>query len=380
VDLQELDEIKRLMDRGRRLGVVTYADLDRVIAELDLDEPDVETLHDLLDSAQIELEDEFDQARAVAAEPEYGAGNDQGRPGRRIALDLRPDSTTDSLQLFLTDVAKVPLLTAQDEVRLAKRIEQGDLAAKQRMIESNLRLVVSIAKHYRNKGLPFLDVIQEGTLGVVRAAEKFDYRRGFKFSTYATWWVRQAIARAVADKSRTIRIPVHLVEKLNKIGRAERKLIAEFGREPTTEEIAELTELETELVESIKRSAQAPVSLETPIDDQEESELGELIADETAESPYERAAESLTNEALRGALAKLSYRERRTPTQTRLHPADPKEEQSWPFAIRGLGHKRNVASRPTGSMTRRAAHRQQCRHLPHLHPPIGEMTSEASAV
>jgi RNA polymerase primary sigma factor len=229
----------------------------------------------------------------------------------KAALDLKLDMTTDSLQLFLKDIGKVRLLTAQEEVDLAKRIERGDLDAKRKMVESNLRLVVSIAKNYRNQGLPFLDLIQEGTLGLVRAAEKFDYRKGFKFSTYATWWIRQAIARALADKARTIRIPVHVVEKLNKIGRAERKLVTELGREPTADEIAEVTGIDPEEVDSIKRSAQAPVSLEKPVGDEEESEFGQFIADERAESPYERAAEILTKEALREALENLSNRERR---------------------------------------------------------------------
>ena len=203
------------------------------------------------------------------------------------------------------------LLTAQEEVVLAKRIERGSFEAKQRMVEANLRLVVSIAKRYRNQGMPFLDLIQEGTLGLVRATEKYDYRRGFKFSTYATWWIRQSVARALADKARTIRIPVHIVEKLNRIGRAERKLATGLGREPTDDEIAEVTGLEPSEVQGIRRSAQAPISLATPVGEEDQSEFGDLIADEQAESPYERAAEILANQALREALENLSYRERR---------------------------------------------------------------------
>src|SRR5436305_883149 len=254
-ELQELEEIKGLVNRGQQLGVLTYAEIATAVSELDLDEADVEELHGFLERTEIELVEEVDPALA-AAEPER-APDKRGRRKPKTALDLKPDMTTDSLQLFLKDIGKVRLLTAQEEVDLAKRIERGDLDAKQKMVESNLRLVVSIAKNYRNQGLPFLDLIQEGTLGLVRAAEKFDYRKGFKFSTYATWWIRQAIARALADKARTIRIPVHVVEKLNKIGRAERKLVTELGREPTAEEIAEVTGIEPDEVESIKRSAQA---------------------------------------------------------------------------------------------------------------------------
>jgi RNA polymerase primary sigma factor len=310
VELQELDEVKGLVARGQQVGVLSYAEITKAVSELDLDESDVEELHGFFERSEIELVEEIDPAIAAASLVER-APDKRGRRKAKTALDLKPDMTTDSLQLFLKDIGKVRLLTAQEEVDLAKRIERGDLDAKQKMVESNLRLVVSIAKNYRNQGLPFLDLIQEGTLGLVRAAEKFDYRKGFKFSTYATWWIRQAIARALADKARTIRIPVHVVEKLNKIGRAERKLVTELGREPTAQEIADVTGIDPEEVDSIKRSAQAPVSLEKPVGDEEESEFGQFIADERAESPYERAAEILTKEALREALENLSYRERR---------------------------------------------------------------------
>jgi RNA polymerase primary sigma factor len=259
--------------------------------------------------AEIERIQELDPAHTAAGVER--TPEEHGLREPKAEVDLRPDVTTDSLQLFLKDIAKRRLLTAAEEIDLAQRIERGELDAKQRMVESNLRLVVSIAKGYRNQGLPFLDLIQEGTLGLVRAAEKFDYRRGFKFSTYATWWIRQAISRSLVDKARTIRIPVRVIEKLNRIGRAERKLLSVFGREPTAEEIAEVTGIEPEEVESIKRSARAPISLEKPVGDEEESEFGQFIVDERAESPYERAVAILADEALGDALASLGYRERR---------------------------------------------------------------------
>jgi RNA polymerase primary sigma factor len=308
VELQELEEVKGLITRGQQVGVLTYAEIATATAEFDLDDTDVEELHGLFERCEIELVEDIDPASAASLNIERAA---EKRTRRKAPLDLKPDMTTDSLQLFLKGIGKVRLLTAQEEVDLAKRIWRGDLAAKQKMVESNLRLVVSIAKNYRNQGLPFLDLIQEGTIGLVRAAEKFDYRKGFKFSTYATWWIRQAIARAVADKARTIRIPVHIVEKLNKIRRAERSLVTALGREPTAEEIAELTGIDPEEVDSIKRSAEAPISLEKPVGDDEASEFGQFIADEQAECPYERAVEILTKEALREALENLSYRERR---------------------------------------------------------------------
>src|SRR6516225_4493906 len=308
VELGELEEVRGLIARGQHVGVLTCVEVATAAAELDLEESDVEELHGLLERCEIELVEEIDPATAASISIERAA---EKRSRGKVPLDLRPEGTTDSLQLFLKGIGRVRLLSAQEEVELARRIERGSFEAKQRMVEANLRLVVSIAKNYRNQGLPFLDLIQEGTIGLVRATEKFDYRHGFKFSTYATWWIRQAVARALADKARTIRIPVHIVEKLNKIGRAERKLTTGLGREPTVEEIAEVTGLEPEEVESVKRSALVPISLEKPVGDEEQSEFGQLIADEHAESPYERALEILTNEALQDALENLGYRERR---------------------------------------------------------------------
>ena len=219
--------------------------------------------------------------------------------------------TTDSLQLFLNDIGKVSLLTGREEIELAKRIERGDLDAKQQMVAANLRLVVSVAKPYRDQGLPLLDLIQEGTFGLVRAVEKFDYRKGYKFSTYATWWIRQAVARALADHGRTIRIPVNVVEKLNRIRRTERRLVTELGRDPTVPEIAEATGIERSEVDRIKRAAQTPISLDKPIGDGDESQFGDFVADEHAESPYERAVKALAEDALRAALGSLPYRQRR---------------------------------------------------------------------
>jgi RNA polymerase primary sigma factor len=223
-----------------------------------------------------------------------------------------PDPTIDALQLLLDGIAKTRLLTADEEVMLAKRIERGDLNAKDRMIEANMRLVVSIAKRYRNQGLPFLDLIQEGSIGLVRAVEKFDYRKGFKFSTYATWWIRQAISRAIADKSRTIRIPIHINAVLQKLDGAQRKLEANGDRDPTIEEIAEFAGIDPEEADVIMRAAQVPVSLEKPVgDDGDAAELGHLIPDDTAISPFDAAMESMTKHALQEALENLSYRERR---------------------------------------------------------------------
>jgi RNA polymerase primary sigma factor len=222
-----------------------------------------------------------------------------------------PDPTLDSLQQFLDGIAKTPLLTADEEISLAKRIERGDLVAKDHMTRANLRLVVSIAKRYRNQGLPFLDLIQEGTIGLVRAVEKFDYRKGYKFSTYATWWIRQAVTRAIADKARTIRIPVHMVEKLNKVVHIERQLVQRLGREPRPDEIAVELEMTTSEVREILRMAQHPVSLEKPIGEEEDSELGDFVEDDQIESPDEHASLSLRREDIEHALSSLPERERK---------------------------------------------------------------------
>ena len=220
------------------------------------------------------------------------------------------DGPLDPLQLFLKNIGKVDLLTAAQEVQLAKRIERGDHRAKQEMVEANLRLVVSIAKRYRGQGLPFLDLIQEGTIGLARAAEKFDHRRGFKFSTYATWWIRQGVARALMDKARTIRIPVHVGEKLNRINRSERRLRVELRREPTPAEVAKQVELPLEEVEQILRAAQTPVSLEAPVGDEEESEFGHFLADENVPLPEDVAEDVSRLTALRNCLDSLGVRER----------------------------------------------------------------------
>jgi RNA polymerase primary sigma factor len=262
------------------------------------------------ESGTVFFEDELEVADFHAVEelpPDAAEEFDDPAPEEPHEVEI----TTDSLQLFLKDIGKVELLTAAQEVELAKRIERGDHSAKQAMVEANLRLVVSIAKRYRNQGLPFLDLIQEGTIGLVRAAEKFDYRKGFKFSTYATWWIRQAVARALADKGRTIRMPVHVVEKLNKITRTERKLRAEQGREPSSAEIAVELEMTIEEVEQIRRTSQTPVSLEKPVGDDDESEFGHFIEDESEPLPDEVAGLSLRNEVLSRALSMLGDRERK---------------------------------------------------------------------
>jgi RNA polymerase primary sigma factor len=296
-DVLETEEARNLIEAAQAAGRVTAEEIALGLDELELEQAQIEDVYRALEELQVEIVEAG--SAAVAKEEDV-----------RFAADVR-EVSTDALQLFLKDIGRVELLTAAEEVELAKRIERGDHRAKQEMVEANLRLVVSIAKRYRNQGLPFLDLIQEGTIGLVRAAEKFDWRKGYKFSTYATWWIRQAVARALADKGRTIRMPVHVVEKLNKIVRSERKLRGELSREPTAVEIATDVELPLDEVEQILRTSQAPVSLEKPVGDEEESEFGHFLTDENAPLPDEAADVTLRQELLRGILSTLSHRERR---------------------------------------------------------------------
>jgi RNA polymerase primary sigma factor len=228
----------------------------------------------------------------------------------RGEIDLSVEPSIDSLRLYLRSIGRVPLLSAEEEVCLARRIERGDIAAKQHMIEANLRLVVSIAKGYLGRGMNFLDLIQEGSLGLIRAVEKFDYRRGYKFSTYATWWIRQSVTRAIADKGRTIRIPVHMVDRLNKVIYAERALIQQLGRDPSAAEIATELQCSVQEVREVQRMAQQPVSLEKPIGDEDDSELADFVEDAAAQTPFELASEALRRQSVERVLASLPQRER----------------------------------------------------------------------
>jgi RNA polymerase primary sigma factor len=308
-EMQGLEEVQGLVARGQPVGGSTHPDVATATLELGPKETDGDEVHGVADSCEI---DPVEEAPLVAPASSTIERGPRVPAGRKVADDLAPDMSTDALQPFLKGISKLPLLSAREEIELAQRIERGDLTAKQKMVESNLRLVVSIAKHYRNQGVPLLDLIQEGTIGLVRAAERFDYRKGFKFSTYATWWIRQAISRGLAEQARTIRIPAHIVGKLNKIRGAERNLVTELGREPTAGEIAELiTGMEPDEIEAIKVSARAPISLERPVGDEEGSEFGQFIADDHADCPYEAAVQILAKEELRDALERLSYRARR---------------------------------------------------------------------
>jgi RNA polymerase primary sigma factor len=316
--IHEFDELRTLIADGQERGFLTFEDLSAALEEVEVTKEQVRELHAYLSEQGIDVvgsdgrhvTSEGARVEAAAEARKASAnGSGDGTP-RKPELDLTVEPSLDSLRLYLRSIGRVPLLTADLEISLAKRIERGDMGAKQHMVEANLRLVVSIAKGYLGRGLTFLDLIQEGSLGLIRAVEKFDYRRGYKFSTYATWWIRQAVTRAIADKGRTIRIPVHRVEKLNKVVQVERQLVQSLGREPTPEEIAANLECTPREVRDILRMSQQPISLERPVGEEEESELGDFVEDETAESPFELASETLRRENVRRALATLPQRER----------------------------------------------------------------------
>jgi RNA polymerase primary sigma factor len=310
----ELDEFRPLITEGQERGFLTFEQIAACLEEVEVTKEQVQELHAYLDEQGIEVvEADGRLAKSEGGSVEANvaaAAEPQPEARKKVEIDLTVEPSLDSLRLYLRSIGRVSLLTAEQEVLLARRIERGDMQAKQQMIEANLRLVVSIAKSYLGRGLTFLDLIQEGSMGLIRAVEKFDYRRGYKFSTYATWWIRQAVTRAIADKGRTIRIPVHMVEKLNKVVHVERQLVQQLGREPTPEEIARELETTVREVRDVLRMAQQPVSLEKPIGEEEESELGDFVEDHTAESPFEQAAEHLRRENLRRALAALPERER----------------------------------------------------------------------
>jgi RNA polymerase primary sigma factor len=304
ISLPEVEELQRLVQEGLEKGVLTYDEIAAGLDDVELTKEQVEDFYTYLIDHGVELLE--GETHKHPPHEQLPAPEEEKGP----KLDLSVEPSLDSLRLYLREIGKVPLLTADQEVYLAKRIERGDMAAKTQMIEANLRLVVSIAKSYLGRGLSFLDLIQEGSLGLIRAVEKFDYRKGYKFSTYATWWIRQAVTRAIADKARTIRIPVHMVEKLNKVVHIERQLVQRLGREPRPDEIAEELEMTTEEVREILRMSQLPVSLEKPIGEEEESELGDFVEDESAESPFDTATLSLRREDVEHALSALPERER----------------------------------------------------------------------
>ena len=311
----ETDELRQLIADGQERGFLTFEQIAGCLEEIEVTKEQVQELHHHLEEQGIDVVGADGRLATSEAQRVEVAAEARGKPPteapKKPEIDLTVEPSLDSLRLYLRSIGRVPLLTAEQEVTLAKRIERGDMQAKQQMVEANLRLVVSIAKSYLGRGLTFLDLIQEGSLGLIRAVEKFDYRRGYKFSTYATWWIRQAVTRAIADKGRTIRIPVHMVEKLNKVVHVERQLVQSLGREPTPEEIARELECSPREVRDIQRMSLQPVSLEKPIGEEEESELGDFVQDEQAESPFDSASVNLRRQDIGKALDSLPARERR---------------------------------------------------------------------
>ncbi|NIK67547.1 MULTISPECIES: RNA polymerase sigma factor RpoD [unclassified Paenibacillus] len=307
---QKLDLVKeQLIEQGKKRASLTYKEIMEKLSPFDQDPEQIDEFFEQLDDLGIEVLNERDEDR----DP-LNRGEDSDRENDDFNFDddlaLPPGiKINDPVRMYLKEIGRVPLLSADDEIELARRIENGDEEAKRRLAEANLRLVVSIAKRYVGRGMLFLDLIQEGNMGLIKAVEKFDHQKGFKFSTYATWWIRQAITRAIADQARTIRIPVHMVETINKLIRVSRQLLQELGREPTPEEIAAEMELSTDKVREIMKIAQEPVSLETPIGEEDDSHLGDFIEDQEALAPADAAAYELLKEQLEDVLDTLTERE-----------------------------------------------------------------------
>jgi len=292
----KMSRIKELIEKGKAKGSLTYNEIMDMLEEIELQPEQIEKVYESLEALGIDVTDEVSEA--------------DESPDKEDALSVPEGiSVDDPVRMYLKEIGKVPLLTAEEEVELAQRMSQGDEEAKRKLVEANLRLVVSIAKRYVGRGMLFLDLIQEGNLGLIKAVEKFDYEKGFKFSTYATWWIRQAITRAIADQARTIRIPVHMVETINKLIRVSRQLLQEYGREPTPEEIAKEMNIPEDKVREIMKIAQEPVSLETPIGEEEDSHLGDFIPDDEALAPSDAAAFTLLKEQLMSVLDTLTKRE-----------------------------------------------------------------------
>ncbi len=299
-----LEQVKeQLVELGKKRGVLTYKEIMERLSGFEQDAEQIDEFYEYLTEQGIEVINDADDEPLpddIDDEEDYKLDDDLIPPGIKI---------NDPVRMYLKEIGRVPLLSAEEEIELAKRIEQGDEEAKQRLAEANLRLVVSIAKRYVGRGMLFLDLIQEGNMGLIKAVEKFNYRKGFKFSTYATWWIRQAITRAIADQARTIRIPVHMVETINKLIRVQRQLLQDLGREPTPEEIAEKMDFTPEKVREILKIAQEPVSLETPIGEEDDSHLGDFIEDQDALAPSDAAAYELLKEQLEDVLDTLTDRE-----------------------------------------------------------------------
>ena len=302
-----LDEVKNLISRGKSDGLLTTEEITETLSEVDLSKEQIENIYDVIENLGIEIIDEEDENIDIKAQVKK---TEKGAIKKKLDLTIK-SPTNDPVRMYLKEIGKVRLLMAHEEVLLARRIEAGDIIAKGYLVEANLRLVVSIAKKYVGRGMLFLDLIQEGNLGLIRAVEKFDYMKGYKFSTYATWWIRQAITRAIADQARTIRIPVHMVETINKLIRVQRQLLQKFGREPTPEEIAKKMQFTPEKVREIMKISQEPVSLETPIGEEEDSHLGDFIEDAEAEAPSDAASFTMLQEQLYEVLNTLNDRERK---------------------------------------------------------------------